>query len=268
MPFTRNWTAQEDSYLIQNYTRLPYVALGKHLDRSPKAVADRRTVLQLPAKLPRLPVNSHYFDAVDSHEKAYLLGFIAADGWVGTHSGNHHMLTLRLQLRDIAVVEMLRDAIAPQKDINTDSRAVRIDVSLDDHLYSVLSDRHGIIVGRKASFSKPPVDPGVSASFWLGYFDGDGSMIRTKRGHLIWSLCGSLKLMTEFLAEVEDMLISSPTPRPHCKTKWLHYVQITTLEDIRTIDEWIHQSGLGLDRKRMPDCAYTHLIASPPRTHC
>ena len=26
-----------------------------------------------------------YFDTIDSHNKAYLLGFICADGWIGKH---------------------------------------------------------------------------------------------------------------------------------------------------------------------------------------
>lgn len=253
MPYTRKWTPEEEAYLIANYRELPYVTLGKHLDRSWKAVADHRMTLGLPAKLPRFPVDFHYFDSIDTHEKAYLLGFIAADGWLGTPSGNHHVLTLRIQAKDVSVVKMLRDAIAPSKQIGIDDKAARLDVRMDDHGYGVLSRRDGITVDRKATFTKPLSIPGhLSPSFWLGYFDGDGSLSQSARGHWMWSLCGSKDLMAEFVSEIAGMIISSPVSRPHRKVSWLYYVWIQRLDDIRIVDNWLHQSELGLKRKQLP----------------
>ena len=46
---------------------------------------------------PGYEFNEHYFDDIDSNEKAYFLGFIAADGGVGRQKGP---LSFNLQKQD------------------------------------------------------------------------------------------------------------------------------------------------------------------------
>ena len=51
-------------------------------------------------------VDETYFENIDTKQKAYLLGFICADGWVvnNTRSGNPSALGLSLSKKDIEIV--------------------------------------------------------------------------------------------------------------------------------------------------------------------
>lgn len=251
----RIWTKGEEKYLIENYATKPYQEIADVLNRSELAVRLRRISLNLPPKLPRLPVNEHYFDAIDSDLKAYLLGFIAADGYVGKHSGsNSSCLTFGLNPKDRAVVERLRDKLAPEKNLYETEKLVRIDIRLSSHFLNVLADTYGITIRRKPLYVIPTSIPEqFIITFLLGYYDGDGSLNRTRRGHFVWTFCGGLPLVTQVSDLIHDALGFSIKPRPHSRTQWLNYLWLYSLEKIKKVDSWLHQSGLGLERKSFPN---------------
>jgi hypothetical protein len=113
-----------------------------------------------------------YFDAIDSHEKAYWLGFLTADGCVCTVPCSS--LSVALQVGDIAHLR-------------------RLALDMGDSRIPVLSQAHGTV--RLAWYSKQIVESlirlgveprksgvGILPSyplcyerdFWRGIFDGDG----------------------------------------------------------------------------------------------
>lgn len=74
------WTETECQYILDNYREMKYEELAKHLGRTLEAVRIKTSKMGL-KKSPYF-CNYHYFDVIDSEEKAYWLGFLTADGWI------------------------------------------------------------------------------------------------------------------------------------------------------------------------------------------
>lgn len=128
------------------------------------------------------------FSNIDTEEKAYLLGILAADGCM-KQRGDYYCLSFGLTSYDKDHVRKVAGLISP--DIKT-------------HEYHYTSDRkpmtyfdvgvqtlckqflnHGIIP-RKSKILKPPsfLSPSLVRHYIRGYFDGDGSVFITKENKL------------------------------------------------------------------------------------
>jgi hypothetical protein len=96
-----NWTDEEIEFLKENYTKLSFSELKELLipksDESIRIKANRMGLKKSPYYC-----DYHYFDSVDTEEKAYWLGFLTADGWINyntrTKSGT---VGVELQYGDI-----------------------------------------------------------------------------------------------------------------------------------------------------------------------
>ena len=58
----------------------------------------------------RIEVDENYFNLIDSADKAYWLGFIAADGWLSSNLENPRMM-IGLSLKDISHLEKFKNQI-------------------------------------------------------------------------------------------------------------------------------------------------------------
>lgn len=118
-----------------------------------------------------------YFNVIDTHTKAYLLGFIAADGAIVNATPHCKSLTISIHKRDRIVLDCLRselDCDHAIKGIANDQ--VRLVISHRDLIESI--EKHGITV--RKSLTMPNILDNIPKefrnSFILGYFDGDGSI--------------------------------------------------------------------------------------------
>lgn len=128
----------------------------------------------------RFNVNHHFFDEIDSEEKAYWLGFIAADGFVDIQ--NH--IGLSLSVRDRSHLEKFRKAINSEYQIHD---YVNHSGYKNDYHYSRLMitsewmkntlAKHGIVEQKTLVLKFPTTIPEELVHHFIrGYFDGDGSL--------------------------------------------------------------------------------------------
>lgn len=122
-------------------------------------------------------INSDFFSAIDSPEKAYLLGFIQADGSL-QKGGNQIAIT---QKNGWFIERMLRDFIKPNLSSHQD-RGCRQYVFSDDKLYDDILSK-GIVPNKSNDMSEDDVNTlwdSVSyeyiGDFLRGLLDGDGSI--------------------------------------------------------------------------------------------
>lgn len=127
----------------------------------------------------------HYFENIDTHAKAYLFGFIAADGNISIDKRKNLMnFTLVVNSKDRNVVEFLQSEIGFETKIldstpfdkRTGKHYNRTSISLGNQKFCQHLFDKGI-VPRKSMIIKDvsiyvPVD--LRNSFVLGYFDGNG----------------------------------------------------------------------------------------------
>lgn len=130
-------------------------------------------------------LNENYFDNIDTSNKAYILGFIYADGSISSRNA----LTLCLSKKDIEILEFIKKELEYSGEIKT-----KIINNSEYSLLDITSKSLGIrlkqlgIIQNKTYESKnlPDVPNEYFNDMLRGYFDGDGSIYGDKnKGYTI-----------------------------------------------------------------------------------
>jgi hypothetical protein len=245
------WTADEEQYLREHYAKAPAKEVAAEMGRSVAAIRVRAINLGLPSHH-RAAINSlipDYFQVIDTHIKAYLLGLLMADGCIS----RANQLALALSAKDIELVELLRDELAPAARIGsylTREGKPMATFKISSPALAADLARHGVVPAKTLVTRWPTELPEhLEASFTCGYFDGDGSLL--PKWCYRWTVvCGS----TPFLEQMQERI------RAHTGIKVGGLYRDTrhenawsicaTGEPVRALDEWIHRDVPGLARKR------------------
>lgn len=151
--------------------------------------------------------NEHYFDEIDTPAKAYLLGFITADGAVVyAKEGHRGALSIEIQEKDIDLLHFAKKEINPTSTITyvdkgNNHRNVRVNFAS-----TVLCDsliKYGIVQNKSKTIEKVPIDlipSDLLCYYFRGLIDGDGC-IHKNGGISIYS--GSQK----FIQDVQRIII-------------------------------------------------------------
>jgi hypothetical protein len=118
-------------------------------------------------------VNEHYFDVIDSEEKAYWLGFFAADGCV-VEKGC--IVQMALQAKDEVHVRKFAEVIGFKGEVRhrVDDRRDEFQILFRSRLmFNVLVSK-GIVPNKSKILVPPIVDSVLERHMWRGFVDGDG----------------------------------------------------------------------------------------------
>ena len=166
-------------------------------------------------------INATFFDSIDTPDKAYFLGFIAADGYV---NNKYQQLRITLHKDDIEVLENLKKAIGYTGQIkhrlmkSGNKWYTRVDLCMvNKHIVDSLN-KLGIIQKKSLVLQFPIIDSILYADFLRGYFDGDGSVHKPN--------CFSLVGTEQFLTKCQEILMSNCKLN---KTKLDYFSSIPTL---------------------------------------
>ena len=123
--------------------------------------------------------NYNYFSNIDSHEKAYFLGFIAGDGClIVDKRSNCISLTITIHNKDRIILERMRQAFEMTRPLYeiTSKDHVRLLLSHPTFIADIM--KYGITPNK--SLTMPNIIPNIPEpfrnSFILGLFDADGSV--------------------------------------------------------------------------------------------
>lgn len=195
-------------------------------------------------------VDGHYLAVIDCPEKAYWLGFFAADGGLVKRV----MVQFNLSGKDERLLRWMADQVAPDVAIKPRKdypNMVYVQIS-DENLAKSLRE-WGMGQGKSHSLVWPNKLPfAYNIPFIVGYFDGDGSLGYSSRdGAWNWEIVGPER----FLKSVRDILCDElgvviPDPKPHSQSKQLYRLR-TSGHQVIEIDDAFCKYGLGLARKRI-----------------
>ena len=139
--------------------------------------------------------NVHYFDTIDSYAKAYIVGFIAADGSLVTKKNcNSTSLTITVKYEDKDVLEFIKSEIGNEHPLLEIKRKSSYDPSKDiHHIRYCITDNNintalnnlGITDHKSLTMGNiiDNIPRKYRDAFIIGYFDGDGS-VSTCDGHI------------------------------------------------------------------------------------
>ena len=161
-------------------------------------------------------LNEHYFDVIDSKEKAYMLGFLYSDGCVNDITNiKDYKVQISLQEEDKEILEKfksllnytgeLRKIEPPKKYPN---RKVQYQLMIDNKTFYESVVKNGV-VPRKSYFAEFPyhIDEKYYKSFILGVYDGDGCLYnyRAKNANTI-TFTGTSQLINSIGDIIEENL--------------------------------------------------------------
>lgn len=129
--------------------------------------------------------NEHYFDCIDSQSKAYILGFIYADGCNDTNAGS---LIIEIQKRDINILEKIKKELEYTGDIKTtfhyNSKETPTEYKklvLHSKYMSKKLTEIGVTKNKTHTVTYPNfLKSDLNIHFIRGYFDGDGTINYSK----------------------------------------------------------------------------------------
>ena len=131
--------------------------------------------------------NVHYFDTIDTYSKAYIAGFIAADGALVNNGNGSIVLTITLKYEDKEVLEFIKSEIGNSHNLQEIIRPSSFNPNTNiHHIRYAISDKNitkalnklGIHSNKSLTMSNIllNIPEQFRDAFIIGYFDGDGSV--------------------------------------------------------------------------------------------
>lgn len=221
-PATYRFQKQEISEIIHEYTELGLscreIARKHsrcHIDISRLLKRNNIKILSSLERSKKYTIQENYFEVIDSHKKAYWLGWLMSDGTV---LQNGKEIRIKLQARDKSILEEfnkdlnnskplkkiilhredsnLREILKKEKYIHYESRICCSKMVLDLAKYGIVWNKGKLNSGIKN------IPEEFISSFILGEFEGDGSLSRITNKNsctfCIWDNFNTLNYIKEY----------------------------------------------------------------------
>lgn len=201
------WTEQELDYIKQNYMNKSTSEIASELHRTKNAVKLKAERMGM-KKYPYI-CDYHYFDNIDTEEKAYWLGFLMADGWISrSDKTNSCVVGLELQYGDIGHLRKFNKSINGNYNIVDTWKKCPISTNPNkfNHLCSLrIFSVHMFESLKSLGFSKdktyscsiPSIDNELLRHFIRGYYDGDGILCFTNKSFHVDFITASNSLFND-----------------------------------------------------------------------
>lgn len=183
----RYLTDQETEMIIDNYHNKSAQALSNELQATRSAIAGVWHRNGLTGKVNRIYYvnNEHYFETIDSQDKAYFLGFIGADGCIykSKNADKQNILRISIQQQDVKILKLFQSYLDTNKPIgeytNNKNTYVYLEISSD----IICDDIEKVGLSNRKTYDNTiaMVDDKFMPALIRGYFDGDGSIGKHKK---------------------------------------------------------------------------------------
>lgn len=204
--------------------------------------------------------NQDFFETIDTEEKSYWLGFLAADGCLSSRENGNRTVNLTQGKKDVSHLLRFKTILnATQKlyeRTNKTYGSVTFRLSISSQkMFSDLVDKG--LTPRKSLTLKPPKNvPQELIRHWIrGYFDGDGSIHiyfdkRFKHRNNPLKFRGSFAGTQEVLTFIKEKInISGSVRKP--KNVNIFYLRFSGKYQIEKVYHYLYnESTLFLNRKK------------------
>lgn len=253
------WSQEEISFLKENYKKKTYAQLSKEMNRSKNAISLK--INQLGLKKSKYTYNHTYFKNIDTPNKAYWLGFIAADGNVSVNpETNSGEIKIILQAKDGNHLQKFNKSLNGNVEIKYGKRQCNLNGKIYSfsqiRLYSIEMANdlisYGIIPNKTFNLKFPSLNTSLIPHFIRGYFDGDGCITRNKRKNAIYDIkCDFTSADLNFLAELRKNLYENDIKSYFCICQ--NNIPKLVIGGMHNVDKFLNyiykDATLYLDRK-------------------
>lgn len=255
------WTENELNYVKDNYQEISNLELSKILNRTENAIHLQASRMGL-KKYPYY-CNYHYFDIIDTEEKAYWLGFLTADGWINQNEKTHSAAVgIDLQYGDINHLKKFNKSIGGNYQITDRWKPCLISTKDTKQKHHICTIRifSKIMYNSLASlgFSNktltiefPQLEKELMRHYIRGFFDGDGCFTITNKTFKVSFITASENFKNGLINYIYNlgMNITDNNYINNCGTI-MYRPDITKKSDkIKFLDYIYKDSTIYLDRK-------------------
>jgi intein-encoded DNA endonuclease-like protein len=197
--------------------------------------------------------NDHFFDEINSEEKAYWLGFLYADGCIQNRQTGQKLVSLAV--KDKEVIDKFIQSIEGDFETKTytDVHVVHLTSSI---MFDALV-KHGCIPRKSLVLKFPELNQSLIHHFIRGYFDGDGTVFicnpkNYNRTSTIYrsigvGICGT----QEFLEGVSRLASVNQPKKDKRKEKNIWYLSFSGSKKVAHFYDYIYKDAtLYLTRKK------------------
>lgn len=208
-------------------------------------------------------LNENYFDSIDNPNKAYILGFLYADG----HNGiSKSTITISLQEEDFEILEKIRIEIGSEKPLEFLDYSKKDDFGysyknqyrlnmFSKHMCESL-EKIGMISNKSLVLEFPNIPEELYSHFIRGYFDGDGSISHYQKPngkyqHLL--TITSTDLFCNKIKEIISLELDIPCGNIYdasCHNGITKVLSVSGDIQVKKILDWLYKdAGMYLKRK-------------------
>lgn len=247
-----------DMYLNQN---LSTVKIGKLFNCGNKVIGrvlERNNIPRTGVGQRKYALNEHYFDIIDTQEKAYILGFFYADG---CNFKPKSTVSMSLQEDDVEILEKIRLEIQSEKPLEylnysnkhdfgyTYKNQYRLQL-FSSYMCNTL-ESIGMIPNKSLQLQFPNISEKLYSHFIRGYFDGDGSVYFADNGNCVVTItstddfCRCIKNIVEHSLKIHCTISNASNNNGITKV-----LSISGKYQVETFFDWIYEdANLYLKRK-------------------
>lgn len=212
-----NFTNEDEMKIVDMYVnqKLSTVKIGQYYNCYYKVVAkilDKHNIQRVGNGRRKYDLDEHYFDKIDTPNKAYILGLLFADG-----NNSLEKSTIRISLKesDKDILERMRKEFKLEKplryqDNSNDNHNGYISKNawildcFSSHMCKTLN-QIGMKPNKSLILEFPQIEEHLYSHFVRGYYDGNGSVYRTIKSpnnHHITTTITSTEMFCNSLAEI------------------------------------------------------------------
>lgn len=268
---------EEKDYICENYLKgASCVVLAKHYGINHHAILSvlEECGIQRDRTLStrKYSVDEHFFDVIDTPEKAYVLGLLYADG---NNNEKKQTISISLQEEDKELLEKVRKVLKSEKPLEfldysnkhdfgyTYKNQYRL-IVFSKHMCKALRDK-GVVPNKSLVLEFPDwLDPDLYSHFIRGHFDGDGSVGRYGR-----SISASITSTDNFCKRIQEICanlgIYSRIYDSSCHNGITKQLSIARKNDVKKFLDWIYADAtIYMERKYKRYIEYYNMDNSLP----
>lgn len=212
-------------------------------------------------------LDEHCFDDIDSEEKAYVLGFLYADGY---NREDEHKIKITLAIYDRDILEKIRAVLKtnapikikkPAKIKNSNyCGAPTATLQISSVYLSNRLKELGIVQRKTYDLIFPKYIPSTLLKHFVrGYFDGDGCITKGRHEYPKATIASSLSFLKELKKILESEFIKSCLYQNKKTNKNIAFLDINSKESVAIFFNWIYsESKIYSDRKYSRYYSYFH----------
>ncbi len=165
--------------------RISTAAIGKKFNVTDHTVSSYLKSLgcNVSRKRSRTPILSNYFEKIDTQNKAYFLGLIAADGSV--FQCNKGKIVFSISLIDKDLLDLLSIEICGSDKLvrevkrkYRDGNSKMYEIKFSDEIFTNNLISNGILINKTFTLDFPNIDEEFISHYIRGYLDGDGTVYK------------------------------------------------------------------------------------------